>query len=462
MAIGNKGLGFLNRIGAQVLSHAVHLGDAPQLDKLIGPVKVLLDAYAKGELKSVHLSYTRFINTMKQEVVMEQLLPLSAVQMQAETRARETAAFVTGLLDGAAKEIDRGRNPEALQRALDRSARPLQELAYDPELQSMLLQRVSDLYSTMGDWKTSLNLMETRAAVLARVQGPASAEAMEAELKYLKLLADQGSRTAAPPRLETLLKRVESVGRQGSPFWFEVQRERVRVLLKLDAGRKALALSKETMAMADLFKPKESDLLRLQLSHSAALEEVGDYPAAEQTLMQCRHASNGRIQASVFNQLIHLLKRQGDPARAAGLLRERIASSQKLEPRENTDPVRLLIPLSKCESDAGQHDSAIGHAREALDLVLARGAPGEGNPDRSDAGDCLRALAMAESAAGRHGEAIGHAREARRHAGADARTHAHHHAARPAAIATAAAVATTAVHRVAASAANTALAAVGA
>lgn len=91
VAIGNKGLGFLNRIGAKVVAHVTQLGDRPHLDRLIGPVKVLLDAYAKGEVNSVFLSYTRFINTMKQEVVMEQLLPLSAVQMQAEARASEAA-----------------------------------------------------------------------------------------------------------------------------------------------------------------------------------------------------------------------------------------------------------------------------------------------------------------------------------------------------------------------------------
>ncbi len=336
--------------------------------------------------------------------------------MQAETRAHETATFLTGLLDDAAEEIDRGRNPEALQRALDRSARPLQKLGYDPELQSTLLQRVSDLYSTMGDWKTSLNLMETRAVVLSKVHGPASVEALEAELEYLKLLTDQGSRTAAPPRLEDLQARLEDIGRRGSPFWFDVRRERVRVLLKLGAGRKALELSKETMAMADLFKPDEGALVYLRLSHSSALEEARDYPAAEQVLMQCPRSSNGRIHATVFNRLIHLLKRQGDHARAAGLLRERIASDRKLVPAKPTDPVPLLNWVSEFESAAGQHDAAIGHAREALDLVLARGLPGEDDPDRSDAGDCLRALAMAESAAGRHEEAIRHARDARRNA----------------------------------------------
>ncbi|NKI95671.1 F0F1 ATP synthase subunit gamma [Rhizobacter sp. SG703] len=78
VAIGNKGLGFLNRVGAKVVSQATQLGDKPHLDKLIGPVKVLFDAYAEGKLKQVFLCYTRFINTMKQEPVVLQLLPLAA------------------------------------------------------------------------------------------------------------------------------------------------------------------------------------------------------------------------------------------------------------------------------------------------------------------------------------------------------------------------------------------------
>ncbi len=82
VAIGNKGFGFLNRIGAKIVSHAVQLGDRPHLDKLVGPVKVLLDAYTAGRLNAVYLCYTRFINTMKQEPVIEQLLPLSAERLE--------------------------------------------------------------------------------------------------------------------------------------------------------------------------------------------------------------------------------------------------------------------------------------------------------------------------------------------------------------------------------------------
>ncbi len=84
VAIGNKGLGFLNRVGVKVVSQATHLGDKPHLEKLIGPVKVLLDAYAAGKLNAVYLCYTRFINTMKQEPVVQQLLPLSSESMVAD------------------------------------------------------------------------------------------------------------------------------------------------------------------------------------------------------------------------------------------------------------------------------------------------------------------------------------------------------------------------------------------
>jgi F-type H+-transporting ATPase subunit gamma len=75
--IGNKGLGFMQRAGAKIVSHVTALGDTPHLEKLIGPVKIQLDAYMRGEIDALYIGYTRFINTMKQEPVFEQLLPLS-------------------------------------------------------------------------------------------------------------------------------------------------------------------------------------------------------------------------------------------------------------------------------------------------------------------------------------------------------------------------------------------------
>jgi F-type H+-transporting ATPase subunit gamma len=91
VAIGNKGLGFLNRIGAKVVSHITGLGDKPQLDKLIGPVKVMLDAFVAGQVDEVYLCYTKFINTMKQEPQVEPLLPLAASRL--EQTAEEKKAY---------------------------------------------------------------------------------------------------------------------------------------------------------------------------------------------------------------------------------------------------------------------------------------------------------------------------------------------------------------------------------
>jgi len=82
VAIGNKGLGFLNRAGVKVVAQATQLGDTPHVETLIGPVKALLDSYVDGEIHAVYLCFTRFINTMKQEPVVEQLLPLRAEDLQ--------------------------------------------------------------------------------------------------------------------------------------------------------------------------------------------------------------------------------------------------------------------------------------------------------------------------------------------------------------------------------------------
>ncbi len=82
-AIGNKGFGFMQRLGANIVSHAIQIGDRPQMDKLIGTIKVMLDGYTQDRFDRVVIAYTRFLNTMKQEPVMEQLLPLSGERLGA-------------------------------------------------------------------------------------------------------------------------------------------------------------------------------------------------------------------------------------------------------------------------------------------------------------------------------------------------------------------------------------------
>jgi F-type H+-transporting ATPase subunit gamma len=81
--IGNKGLAFMQRLGANIVSQAIQIGDRPQMDKLVGTIKVMLDGYTKDRFDRLLICYTRFVNTMKQEPVIEQVLPLSGDRMGA-------------------------------------------------------------------------------------------------------------------------------------------------------------------------------------------------------------------------------------------------------------------------------------------------------------------------------------------------------------------------------------------
>jgi len=81
--IGNKGLGFMQRLGANVVSQVVGLGDKPHMERLIGALKIMLDGYVEDRFDRLEIFYTKFVNTMKQEPVMEQLLPLSGEKLGA-------------------------------------------------------------------------------------------------------------------------------------------------------------------------------------------------------------------------------------------------------------------------------------------------------------------------------------------------------------------------------------------
>ena len=85
--VGNKGFGFMQRFSANIISQLVGVGDAPRLDRLVGPIKVQIDAFSEGRIGALYIVYTRFINTMKQEPVVEQLLPLPADRLRDDRAA---------------------------------------------------------------------------------------------------------------------------------------------------------------------------------------------------------------------------------------------------------------------------------------------------------------------------------------------------------------------------------------
>jgi F-type H+-transporting ATPase subunit gamma len=103
--IGNKGLGFMSRIRANIISQVVGLGDTPDMEKLIGAVKVVLDGYTEDRFDRVYILYNRFVNTMKQEPVMEKLLPLSDDKMQLESESSSNKVTWDYIYEPEAKPV---------------------------------------------------------------------------------------------------------------------------------------------------------------------------------------------------------------------------------------------------------------------------------------------------------------------------------------------------------------------
>ncbi|MES2205308.1 MAG: F0F1 ATP synthase subunit gamma [Pseudomonadota bacterium] len=93
VTFGNKGYSFVSRLGERVVSHISGLGDKPNLEKLIGPIQIQINAYLNGEVDAVYIAYTKFINTMKQEPVLERLLPLDARDFALSDRAKSNQGW---------------------------------------------------------------------------------------------------------------------------------------------------------------------------------------------------------------------------------------------------------------------------------------------------------------------------------------------------------------------------------
>ncbi|MGQ0525235.1 MAG: F0F1 ATP synthase subunit gamma [Betaproteobacteria bacterium] len=163
-AIGNKGLGFMQRLNAHVVSHITGLGDRPHMEKLIGAVKVMLDGYSEDRFDRLMIFYTRFVNTMKQEPVMEQLLPLSGERLGApegswdyiyEPEARGVldqvlTRYIEGLIYQAVSEnmaSEQSARMVAMKAASDNAGSVIDELTlvYNKTRQASITKELSEI-----------------------------------------------------------------------------------------------------------------------------------------------------------------------------------------------------------------------------------------------------------------------------------------------------------------------------
>jgi len=181
--IGNRGLGFIRRLNAPVVSHVVNLGDTPHLEKLVGPVKVMLDKYSQGEIDRLLLIYTRFVNTMKQEPVIEQLLPLKGEELGLRTHLdKETidAAMMAPLknedLGLRTHAWDYIYEPEAKQVIDELLVRYLEALTYQAVAENMASEQSARMVAMKAASDNARNIIDelqlvnnkTRQAAITR------------------------------------------------------------------------------------------------------------------------------------------------------------------------------------------------------------------------------------------------------------------------------------------------------
>ena len=163
---GGKGAAFIGRTAANIVSRHVGYGDAPQAGDLLGAVKVMLDAYRAGEVDTVHLLYTRFVNTVKQDPVIEQLLPIADTVLQEAPRAYswdylyepEAAPVVDTLLTRFVEAVvyqalaeniasEQAARMVAMKAASDNAGTLIDELqlAYNKSRQASITQEIAEI-----------------------------------------------------------------------------------------------------------------------------------------------------------------------------------------------------------------------------------------------------------------------------------------------------------------------------
>jgi F-type H+-transporting ATPase subunit gamma len=164
--IGSKALGFFKRFGGEVLAQATHLGDQPHIEDLIGPAKVMLDAYESGEIDAIYVAGNVFVNTMTQQPTVMQLVPIHAEEIELEghrwdyiyepdakavldallTRYIESLVYQAVVENGACEQAAR---MVAMKSASDNAGNLIDELqlVYNKARQAAITQEISEIVS---------------------------------------------------------------------------------------------------------------------------------------------------------------------------------------------------------------------------------------------------------------------------------------------------------------------------
>jgi eukaryotic-like serine/threonine-protein kinase len=325
-------------------------------------------------------------------------------------RAKQSADFLTDLLDRVTTEIEHGRNPEALKIALRDSEARISAIIADTHLQLQLLERVAGIYQSIGETKQLIPLLKVTAEISAKHHGASSETAYKAELEYIKVVTDHGNRITAPELIKDLRGRVEASQGRGSKCWFDVQRQFVRAQAKLKRPEEAVAAAEDGLTEMDKQNLSAKQRVSYIITSLEAFGIAGKFSRASELLDQCAQANqelgSEAVAAQILDKRVLLLWSQRDFASAAVVLREMVAGLKKKHGEQAPEVLEKLIDLVDYEIDAKELTQALTDAKEALTSARA-------HPDRrEDLCLALICLAKSEGYSGLYENAISHAAEA--------------------------------------------------
>lgn len=332
---------------------------------------------------------------------------------QEAAQSRQTAAFLTSLLDDVATEVNRGLNPEALREGLSASQKKLDGIS-DPDLQISLQKQISHLYESMSERKLSIPSLERLARLTAGRHGEGSQEAHDAAINHLFAMVNHGDRTEAAKRLAAMKERFEDSGKYGSLEWFDVQNLLTRAWVKLRNIPLAQAAADEAATAATKHRLPPERHFAILLTRTEALHLTGRHSDALKQHEETRALleKNGILdvyEKDFLRRVAASYSQAGKHGRATELQRELV---NKVRSGDRQRLFREYGTLVTYASRAGLHEEAIAHAREALVLARQPDQSADAPLRRAEAADSLRHLASALGHAGRHAESVSVARDA--------------------------------------------------
>lgn len=343
---------------------------------ILGTV-VLISLVVVSVVSSV--AYTRESRARMLADTMRQRAQSSEQQALEESRRSiQLAGFLSELLDHAGKNVEDGKNPEALRLALDESTREIAKFKNQPDLQANLCHSLAKVFESMGDFARALPLRERQHQIYAYQRGADDYQTLEVQLLVAtdesKAFGDSARSIA---KAEEICKKLESQGKMSSPVWFQARQLIAFELVRSNRGAEALAVANDLMGRRNGRGIPSTERLSFLKTLSELQRKAGYLEDAEKTLViGLDRLPDDDTSSSTLHrraQLLRNLSRIEAQRERGDLAIQHMAEAVELDKQakgpRNRILIDMLIELARHYGKAGRVDDAARVTTEALSIA---------------------------------------------------------------------------------------------